>query len=222
MNHNVLSDHLRPFGENEDPQKITMPSFGNDHKLSWFAGDDNDIDVLYYDGSMPFNQAQEKSKFYDLLVVNPQYKSPQKSSQFGFLLDIAITCECPVMILPHYLDWINEIVFICNGSASSLVALKKFNHLFSKMSDTKMTIIEMEYNSRGCDMEKIRVWANQHYQIVTYVPYPDKSIGAWTACSTYENDKLFLIDSSELSVLSNLLRKAESNGGIGFPIFINK
>ncbi|MCW3091985.1 MAG: universal stress protein [Ferruginibacter sp.] len=120
----------------------------------------------------PANDLIKESRFADVLVVDAEtsFHNRYEGTPTDFVHEILINAECPVIIAPESFSGIDEIIFIYNGSTSSLFAIKQFTYLFSQLFNKKVCVVQMnepdEWNDQ--DTAKLKEWLNAHYYAVDF------------------------------------------------------
>lgn len=113
-----------------------------------------------------------ETRFADVLILDPRFSENPEDDQFPSpaAVDIFRLAECPVISVPPHFSGIQEIVFACDGSASSVHALRQFSYLFPQLSDRKITVLyAYEHQKHTPWKEALNEWLQMHFQDVYFL-----------------------------------------------------
>ena len=127
---------------------------------------------IHRDRGMPATEIIEESRFADLIIVEPDmsFKKKLEGSPSGFVKDILVEAECPVIISPQSFDGVDEIMFSYNGSKSSVFAIKQFTYLLPELRNKKITLVEVNKSNELTVRSKPKIfeWLKNYYSDVHY------------------------------------------------------
>jgi hypothetical protein len=120
----------------------------------------------------PLTEVISESRFADMLVVDPEmsFGSSREAVPSHFIKEVLTNSECPVVIAPYTFNGIEEIVFAYDGGASATFAMKQFSYLFPKLSDLKLTILQVSEEQKVPLIEKKKLieFLQMHYSSIGF------------------------------------------------------
>jgi hypothetical protein len=129
--------------------------------------------LIHRDRGIPLSEVLEESRFADLIIVDPvtSFSRTDRNVPSRFVKDVLLDSECPVLMAPYSFDGIDKVIFMYDGAASSVFAIKQFTYLFPALSDKKAIVVNVR-NSDTSAIEqqfKMKEWLKAHYQEVEFV-----------------------------------------------------
>lgn len=112
-----------------------------------------------------------ETRFADLLLLDPRFSEDLEEDQVpsASAVEIFRQAECPVISVPSQFSSLQEIVFACDGSASSVHALRQLSYLFPQFSDRKITVLHTyEHQAHAPWKEALNEWLQMHFQDVYF------------------------------------------------------
>lgn len=111
---------------------------------------------LHRDRGLPAKELIGESRFADLLVLDPETSFNDRFEEVPseFVKDILRKTECPVIIAPEDFAAIDEILFLYDGSASCVFAIKQFTYLFPQFARKKACILNVNHTGDWLDTHK--------------------------------------------------------------------
>ena len=122
------------------------------------------------DKDSPADQAISKSRFADLLILDPQtsFNDDLGVLPTAFVKAVVTGAECPVLIAPASFDRIDDIVFCYDGSRSSVFAMQQFIYLFPGLFDKNVIILKVDGEHIIRQNEKIVHWLRAYYSKIDF------------------------------------------------------
>jgi hypothetical protein len=129
--------------------------------------------IIHLDNGDPVKEVITESRYADILIADAETSFSKKfeGTPTAFVKDILKGIECPVIIAPETFEEIDEIVFTCNGSKSSMFAIKQFCHLFPQLNEKKVSLLQVEEENSGPvdDRERLKEWLSSHYSSIGFI-----------------------------------------------------
>ncbi len=125
-----------------------------------------------YDNEMRVDKIIKQSRFSDMLIMEAEVSLDNKhTSMLSYITKAVLTkSECPVIIAPYSFQGIEEIIFAYDGSASAVFAIKQFTALFPRLTDKKLTVLQV--NSRPGqavkDRHDVLALLQKHYATIAF------------------------------------------------------
>jgi hypothetical protein len=127
---------------------------------------------IHRDRGVPAKEVVAESRFADIIVTDAtsSFNKTFEGTPTEFVKDLLKDSECPVIIAPESFEAIDEIVFTCDGSSSSVFAMKQFTYLFPELSDKKVTALQVNKSGHWEDIDKynMREWLKDHYSSIGF------------------------------------------------------
>jgi hypothetical protein len=114
---------------------------------------------VYFESKMPLDELIKETRFAELLIVDPEMSFKQKKEEIpsGYIKDVLIKSECPVVLAPFEFHTIDEILLAYDGSAASVYAIKQFIYLFPELTEKKLTILQVNAAGDNLIREKGKI-----------------------------------------------------------------
>lgn len=134
---------------------------------------DNCMDVTVRSlPGVPEIQVLEESRYADLLLIRsvtsfnvlPDTNPPQ------FIRELLAEAQCPVMIVPDTLHYIQEVVFTYNGTFSSMFAIRQFTQVFNALGETPVKVVYVLENGHKQipNGKLLKDYLTHHYDRITF------------------------------------------------------
>jgi hypothetical protein len=176
----------------------------------------------------PLKKVVFESRFADLLIIDPQVTVFEGEEQLPshFVKEVLAKTECPVLLSPEKFEYIEEIDFCYDGSASSAFAIKQFTYLMPQFRGKKVRVLEVnrdnkeEYNEED---QKMMEWLRGNYPSVCYHALKgDAKDGLFTYFFMKQN-RLIVMGAYGRTMLSNFFKKSNAEiliRTVDLPLFI--
>lgn len=128
--------------------------------------------LIHRDRGIPLSEVMEESRFADLIIVDPvtSFSRTDREVPSRFVKDVLLEAECPVLVAPYSFDGIDTVIFMYNGSPSSVFAIKQFTYLFPDLAGKKAIILNVRNDTSAIEQQfKMKEWLRAHYQDIEYV-----------------------------------------------------
>jgi nucleotide-binding universal stress UspA family protein len=129
--------------------------------------------LIHRDRGIPLSEVLEESRFADLIIVDPvtSFSRTDRDVPSRFVKDVLLDSECPVLMAPYSFDAIEKVIFMYDGAASSVFAIKQFTYLFPALSDKKAIVVNVRNTETNAIEQqfKMKEWLKAHYQEVEFV-----------------------------------------------------
>ena len=129
--------------------------------------------LIHRDRGIPLSEVVEESRFADLIIVDPvtSFSRTDRNVPSRFVKDVLLDSECPVLMAPYSFDGIDKVIFMYDGAASSVFAIKQFTYLFPALSDKKAIVVNVRNSdTKAIEQQfKMKEWLKAHYQEVEFV-----------------------------------------------------
>jgi nucleotide-binding universal stress UspA family protein len=183
---------------------------------------------VHRDSSVPVKEIIAESRFADLLIVSPETSFEEKPERTPtrFTKEVLAGAECPVILTPLSFNGIEEILFACDGSPSSIFAIRQFSYLFPELEQKQVTVLRIEEKENPQDeavWEKTGDFIRLHYSHVTRQVLQGKAKDELFEYLLGKKDMMVVMGSFGRSTLSRLFRPSASGlvlKTINLPIFI--
>ena len=99
--------------------------------------------AIHRDKNLPLLELKYESMFADLIIINEHetFSRSAQSTPYEFIDDLLIDSKCPVLVVPDVYTPFQQLIFLYDGSASSILSIKMFSYLFSKLNNLPVTVI---------------------------------------------------------------------------------
>lgn len=127
--------------------------------------------AVHRDGGDPAREIVLESRYADLLVIDAatSFNKRFEGTPTAFVKDVLADAECPVIIAPEHFEGIEEIVFTCDGSKSSMFAIKQFCYLLPKLDEKKVTLLKIKNHAHTVYGEaSLKEWLSSHYASIGF------------------------------------------------------
>jgi hypothetical protein len=175
----------------------------------------------------PLKEMLAESRFADLIIVSAETSFGKKHEGVPthFVKELLAGSECPVVVAPHYLDRVDELLFTCDGSRSAAYAIRQFTHLFPELYRKPVTILRVnEKDAESCeDNARLEEWVNRHYYNTKFVHLEGKASDALFGCLLEKKNMFVVLGAYGRSSLSHLFHKSTADvlvKTVNLPLFI--
>lgn len=131
------------------------------------------VDIQFVkDDSYEFDELIKESRYSDLVIADQSISDEERleGGPTAFLKQLLERTECPVIVAPHSLDSIEEIIFAYDGGKSAMFAIRQFTYLFPELTHIKLTVAQVcdPDDMLFTEKERLVQWINRYYQNVDY------------------------------------------------------
>ena len=132
--------------------------------------------AIHRDQGDPAKEIIAESRYADIIITDAGISLSENFDGIPSALvkKLLTAAECPVIIAPESFEGIDEIIFTCDGSKSSLFAIKQFCYLFPQLDGKKVSLVQVDEDGVGTDKERqcLKEWLSSHYSSIGYVTLP--------------------------------------------------
>ena len=98
--------------------------------------------AVHRDEGLPIQELRYESMFADLIIIN-EHETFSRSAErpYDFIDTLLAQSHCPVMVVPDVFSPLKELLFLYDGSPSSVFSIKMFGYLFSGLNDLPVTVL---------------------------------------------------------------------------------
>jgi hypothetical protein len=134
-----------------------------------------DVDyTIHRDRNTAINELLNESVFADLILINSSetlnhYYENKPTRIIRALLSDA---QCPVLIIPEDYQVINSLVFLYDGTASSVQAIRTFSYLFPGLMDKNSEVVTVNNKMRQAPIPNARLmkeFMKRHFPKARYL-----------------------------------------------------
>ncbi|GAA0550430.1 universal stress protein [Chitinophaga japonensis] len=133
--------------------------------------------TVHRDRGVPITEIVAESRFADLIVIDAStsFSDERETVPTAFVKEVLQDTECPVVIATESFEGIDEIVFTCDHSRSSVFAIKQFTYLFPELRDRRALILSVTEPGKAAnsDKYKLKEWLKAHYDHTDQVVLED-------------------------------------------------
>lgn len=136
-----------------------------------------DVDyAVHRDESLPIQELRYESMFADLIIIN-EHETFSRSAErpYDFIDTVLAQSHCPVLVVPDVFTPLKELLFLYDGSPSSVFSIKMFGYLFGGLSHLPVTVLTVNeaamedlYLPESLQITALagRLFSNVSYQIL--------------------------------------------------------
>lgn len=133
--------------------------------------------TVHRDRGVPIAEVIAESRFADLVVIDAaiSFSDERETVPTDFVKEVLQDTECPVVIAPESFEGIDEIIFTCDNSRSSVFAIKQFTYLFPQLRDRRAVILSVAEPGKTANGNKYKLkeWLKAHYDHTDLVVLED-------------------------------------------------
>lgn len=139
---------------------------------------------IHHDKNVALQDLLHESIFADLMIINftESFTHYQEEYPTRFVRDLLSNTQCPVLLVPATYRAFEKIIFLYDGTPTSVYALKMFNYLFSPFNNAPVEVISirsMESSLHLPDHTLIKEFMKRHYSNASFTVLkglPDEEI----------------------------------------------
>ncbi|MBS1563824.1 MAG: universal stress protein [Bacteroidetes bacterium] len=181
----------------------------------------------HQDRGIPLDDLVSESRYADLLVIDPEmsFGTKKEGSPTRFVKDVLSKTECPVAVAPYSFYGVEDIVFACDDSDSSLFAIKQFTYLFPDLASKPLIVVQATVSENACSEEKqpILDYLKLHYSSVRFEQLPGKATNELFGFLLERKKSFVVMGSYGRSAFSDFFRKSTAElliKTVDLPVFI--
>jgi hypothetical protein len=161
--------------ESHTRQLSSLDQNARDHAVSLFKQNCEQEDVrftIHRDKNIAIQELLEESLFADLIVVQKKETLThfEEDVPSRFLAQLLEKSACPVLLVNDYYHPIATNIFLYDGSAASVFALKQFSCLFGD-EEKALQVVTIRGEKQELVLPRARLfkeWVKDHYSDVHY------------------------------------------------------
>lgn len=134
------------------------------------------VGALHPDTAITSADVVAESRFADLVLLQPD----------GIALHGA---ACPVVVMPSHFEGLDQLVFIYDGEAASINAIKQFTYLFPDLKDLPVNVVCLTEHE-----EELGKWFTSHYRDVAFTHHTLPELREYLGCK----ERAFIVVNNEL------------------------
>jgi len=169
-----------------------------------------------------------ESIFADLLVIDPEetFSYIEEEMPGWFMKSILHEVHCPVWLIAKKQATPDRLVFLYDGSASSMHAIKMLTYLFPEMGGKQVLVLSVKsgtLNLHVPDNKLIHEWIKRHYSHADYKVIQGEEEDLVRLCRELGPEALIVAGAYERNRLSNWLRPSLADNlmrELKAPLFI--
>jgi len=183
---------------------------------------------IHRDKRSALRELLHESVFADLLVIDPgeTFSYLEESMPGWFVKNLLHEAHCPVWLVPEKKGMIHKLIFLYDGSPSSMQAIKMFTYLFPEMSGKEVLVLSVKsatLNLHVPDNKLMHEWMKRHYRNAGYKVVQGDESQLVALCKEQGQDILLVAGAYERSKLSTWLHPSLADGlmrQLKTPLFI--
>jgi nucleotide-binding universal stress UspA family protein len=129
---------------------------------------------IHRDRNIAIRELLHEGRFADMIIIqnNETLNHYSENAPSGFIANLLDRTECPVLVVPPIFRKIEKIIFLYDGKASSVFAIKQFSYLLPKQQGTPVQLLcvkENDENNGIPEAHYLREWLRLYYDDVKTV-----------------------------------------------------
>ena len=165
---------------------------------------------VHRDRRSALKELLHESIFADLLIIDPDetFSYIEEEIPGWFIKSLLHEAHCPVWIVPRKQEPIHRLIFLYDGSPSSMHAIKMFTYLFPEMSGKECLVLSVRsgtLNLHVPDNKLIHEWMKRHYPRANYKVVQGEASQLVSLCKEQGPEVLIVAGASERNRLSTWL-----------------
>lgn len=125
---------------------------------------------VHRDRGYPMEEVLQESRYADMIIVDPVTTFEDKPERIpsDFTRQLMENAECPILVAPGYFSQLTSLLFLYDGSASAMQAIKSFACEFPELRSMPLTILQVKTKEKGLLTEKHQLleWMKIHFDQV--------------------------------------------------------
>lgn len=128
---------------------------------------------IHEDKGNALDELLHETIFADLLVIDAweTFSYLENSLPGWFMKNVLHHVHCPVLVVPKKFNPIKKLIFLYDGSTSSVHAIKMFNYILPEMNKLESKLLSAKGGTSSmhlADNKLIREWMKRHYPEIEY------------------------------------------------------
>ncbi len=128
---------------------------------------------IHHDRNVAITELLKETLFSDLLIINngESFTHHEEKYPTHFIRDVLSNAQSPVLLTPAIYKEIEKLIFLYDGQAASIYALKTFSYLFQQYKNLPVEVLcikSVEENLHLPHNKLIKEFLKRHYDNVTY------------------------------------------------------
>ena len=128
---------------------------------------------VHHDHNVALQELIHESIYADLLIIDQKESLSHYDEKHPsrFIRDVLADAQCPVLVVPSEYKSIQKIVFLFDGTPSSVFAIKLFSYLLPRFSELSIDVVSvkpMEEDVHLPDNTLVKELLKRHYKQVNY------------------------------------------------------
>jgi hypothetical protein len=176
---------------------------------------------------VPEDETIEASRFADLLLVTKDlsFAYTNEDAPTNFSEIILSQSKCAILVMPLKAQEINKLCFACNGSHSSMYAIRQFTYLFPFLKDLPVTVLYVSEKDEEIAAHKksIKEYLQLHYKNIEFKILYGNPSSAILSYLEKQKNCLVTFGAYGRSRFSQFFRKSRAEnilGSLDMPVFI--
>lgn len=189
---------------------------------------DNDMDVAVRSlPGVPAAEVLAESRFADLLVIrnNLSFAVLPDTNPPMVVRELLAHAECPVMVIPETVHYMQEIVFTYNGTFSSMYAIRQFTQIFDGLSEVPAKVVYVIENQDKKILfgKLLKEYLTHHYENVTFQSLEGTPSGELMALTLRKTNSIITFGAYGRSKTSRFFHRSDADSLLrtaNIPVFI--
>lgn len=160
----------------------------------------------------PDAEAIAESRYADLIVMDATTSMDDvpEETPTAFVRNVLTGAECPSIIAPPRFEQIDEIIFMYNGSKSSVFAARQFAYMFPQLNNKPVSVVEVSngHPIPERDRNGMKNWVKQHYSSVAFATIEGDPAAALLAHLLPRKNALVITGAYGRNALSRFFRRS--------------
>ncbi|MFI5153171.1 MAG: universal stress protein [Chitinophagales bacterium] len=172
--------------------------------------------TLHRDKNSAVDDLIHETLFADLLIIDAweTFSYLEGKLPAWFIKNVLHDAQCPVLVVPNKFKPIEKLVFLYDGSPSSILAIKMFNYILPELSklDTELLSAKSETLSMHLpDSKLMKEWMKRHSANATYKVMKGGERDIASILSNEDNKSLVVMGAYHRSHLSMWFHESLAN-----------
>lgn len=189
---------------------------------------DNDMDVTVRSlPGVPAAEVLAESRFADLLLIrnNLSFALLADTNPPMVVRELLARAECPVMVIPETVHYIDEIIFTYNGTFSSMYAIRQFTQVFDGFSEVPAKVVYVVENDdkKIPSGKMLKEYLTHHYEDVAFQSLEGTPAGELLALTLHKTNSIITFGAYGRSKTSRFFHRSDSDSLLrttNIPLFI--
>jgi nucleotide-binding universal stress UspA family protein len=184
--------------------------------------------TIHRDNRSALKELLHESIFADLIVIDPgeTFSYIDEDMPGWFIKSVLHEAHCPIWLAHGTLQPVDRVIFLYDGSSSSMYAIKMLTYLFPEMTEKQMVVLSVKSGSLNLhvpDNKLVHEWMKRHYPKATYNVVQGDVSQLISLCKEHGSNILLVAGAYERGKVSTWLRASLSDElmrHIKAPLFI--